>query len=210
MSAVWVKLSTILCLCYTAEMTGVQWREVGQSITIQCRIDSDQEQLSLKMGLNETEIVVIDGGSKKEIILEEMKDRVQTHGTFPKYDILIKNLRESDTGPYSCTYSKTGDIEQSFCISTTKGKGSVLLVVTENRKEPTTSPSNVPQQKCERLDTNMVLVAIVIAVGVLLIMMLGFVLFITHKTKSSDNAMKPRRVATGNDVYEDMRGTLRR
>lgn len=30
------------------------------------------------------------------------------------------------------------------------------------------------------------------------------------QTKSSDNAVKPRRIATGNDVYEDMRGTLRR
>ncbi|XP_023204347.1 uncharacterized protein LOC111611582 [Xiphophorus maculatus] len=207
MSAVWVKMSTILCLCYTAEMKGVEWREVGQSITIQCRVGSDQDHLSLKMGLNETEIVGINK-SKKEIILEGMKERVQTDGKFPNFDILIKNLRENDTGPYWCTYSKTGDLIHQYSISTTKGEGSVLLVVTEKKKEP--SPSTDPQRNCEGADMNMVLVGITVAFGVLLIMMLGFVLFVMHKTKSSDNAVKPRRVATGNDVYEDMRGTLRR
>ncbi|XP_043957073.1 uncharacterized protein LOC122822452 [Gambusia affinis] len=205
MSAVWVKMSTILCLCYTAEMKGVVWKEVGQSITIQCRIGSVQDHLNLKMGLIETEIVSINREPKKEIIHQGMKERVQTHGSFPNYDILIKNLRENDTGPYWCAYSKTED----YSFITTKGDGSVLLVVTEKRKQ-TPSPSTPPQRNCEGADTNMVLLVVGIFVGVLLIMMLGFVLFITRKTKSSNNAVKPRRVATGNDVYEDMRGTLRR
>ncbi|XP_017161576.1 uncharacterized protein LOC103469283 [Poecilia reticulata] len=206
MSAVWVKISTILCLCYTAEMKGVQWKEVGQSITIQCRSSSDQDRLSLTMGLNETEIVGINKKPHKEIIREGMKERVQTSGTFPNIQILIKYLRENDTGPYWCSYSKTEDVTYQQKIM--KGDGSVLLVVTEKRQE-TPPPSDDPQKKCEGPDTNMVLVGVAIAVGVLLVMMLGFILF-THKTKSSDNAIKPRRVAAGNDVYEDMRGTLRR
>ncbi|XP_014832769.1 PREDICTED: uncharacterized protein LOC106910606 [Poecilia mexicana] len=207
MSAVWVKVSTILCLCYTAEMKGVQWREVGQYITIQCRSSSDQDNLILKTGLNETEIFVLNKDPFKETIGDKIKGRVQTAGTFPNIDILIKNLRENDTGPYWCTYSKTEDVTYQQKIM--KDDGSVLLVVTEKRQE-TPPPSNDPLKKCEEADMNMVLLGIAIAFGVLFIMMLGFVLIIMHKTKSSNKAIKQRRVAAGNDVYEDMRGTLRR
>ncbi|MEQ2274434.1 hypothetical protein XENORESO_021679 [Xenotaenia resolanae] len=128
MSAVWIKIFTIFCLCYTAEMNGVVWKEIGQSITIQCRIKLDQTHLSLKKGINkDNDSVVIYKTTGKITTSEEMSRRVQTHGIFPNIDILIKNLSTSDTGPYWCVYSHT---DESYKQQTTDGKGSVLLVVT--------------------------------------------------------------------------------
>ncbi|MED6251043.1 hypothetical protein ATANTOWER_020159 [Ataeniobius toweri] len=202
MSAVWIKIFTILCLCYTAEMNGVVWKENGQSITIQCRIKLKQTYLSLKKGINKDIVsVVIFKTTGKISTSEEMSGRVQTHGNFPNIDILIKNLSTSDTGPYWCVYS---DTDESYQHRTIDGNGSVLLVVTE-KSAPTEQLVT-----CGQSNMNMVGVYVVIAVAALLIIVLGFIVWIMYKTKVSDSTTKPRRVATNGDVYEDMRGTIRR
>ncbi|MEQ2186489.1 hypothetical protein GOODEAATRI_028985 [Goodea atripinnis] len=202
MSAVWIKIFTILCLCYTAEMNGVVWKENGQSITIQCRINLDQTYLSLKKGINkDIAIVVIYKTTGKITPSVEMSGRIQTHGNFPNIDILIKNLSTSDTGPYWCVYSHT---DQFYQHQTNDGNGSVLLVVTE-KSAPTEQ-----LVACGQSNMNMVGVYVVIAVAALLIMVLGFIVWIIYKTKDSHSTTKPRRVATNGDVYEDMRGTIRR
>ncbi|XP_047212392.1 uncharacterized protein LOC124864000 [Girardinichthys multiradiatus] len=200
MSAVWIKIFTILCLCYTAEMNGVVWKENGQSITIQCRIELKQTYLSLKKGINkDIDIVIIYETTGKISTSEEMSRRVQTHGNFPNIDILIKNLSTSDTGPYWCVYT---DVDKFYNQRINDGNGSVLLVVTE-KSAPTEQLVT-----CGQSNINMVGVYVAIAVAALLIIVLGFIVWIMYKV--SDSTTKPRRVATNGDVYEDMRGTIRR
>ncbi|MED6293228.1 hypothetical protein CHARACLAT_008635 [Characodon lateralis] len=159
MSAVWIRIFTILCLCYTAEMNGVVWKESGQSITIQCRSELKQTYLSLKKGIN------------KDIV-----------------SVLI---------------FKTTDTDKFYQHQTNDGNGSVLLVVTE-KSAPTEQLVT-----CGQSNMNMVGVYVVIAVAALLIIVLGFIVWIMYKTKVSDSTTKQRRVATNGDVYEDMRGTIR-
>ncbi|XP_070837871.1 uncharacterized protein [Chaetodon trifascialis] len=200
MCAVWLKLVTILCLSCTAltgpESGGVVWKDFGGSVTIQCRSsDKDQESLYLKKGFGEDEILFKESNSETQTISKEFTSRLELHGVFPSMDILIKNLTSADTGPYWCIYSKF-DQTSSRPISM-KGAGSVLLVVTDAVKP------------CEPENKNLVLVSVVISAAVLLGIIMGFLIWIILKTKTLRSTVKPRH-ATTNDVYEDMRGTLRR
>lgn len=110
------------------ESGGVVWRDFGGSVTIQCRSpDPDQEFLTLKRGLGEDHVLVIENDTSKNTISKEFTGRLQLHGVFPSVDILIRNLTSGDTGPYWCFYSKF-DLKSSQSVSK-KGSGSVLLVV---------------------------------------------------------------------------------
>lgn len=110
------------------EMKGGVWKKVGQSITIRCRIESDQDFFNLKKGINkENDIVGIDKVTQRLIIVESMKGRIETHGAFPNVDITIKNLNRNDTGIYWCVYSS---VDESFKQQTTRGDGSIQLFVT--------------------------------------------------------------------------------
>ncbi|XP_039679803.1 uncharacterized protein LOC120573949 isoform X2 [Perca fluviatilis] len=207
MSAVWLKLITILCLSCTA-LSGpvsseVIWRDLGEAVTIQCRPskpNQGQEYLTLKKGLNEEyDVLYKDGKSEKNTIHPKFKGRLQLNGVFPKVDILIKNLTSNDTGPYWCVYKKF-DVVFSKTLEM-KGTGSVLLLV-----------AGGPQHDsiCEPSDNNLVLVIVVICAALLGIIVC-FLIWIILKTKTTKRRtkMKPRNV-TNNDVYEDMRGTIRR
>uniref|UniRef100_A0A3B3WM59 Immunoglobulin domain-containing protein n=1 Tax=Poecilia mexicana TaxID=48701 RepID=A0A3B3WM59_9TELE len=135
MSDAWTRIFTFLCLCCAAETKEVIWRESGQSVTIRCRINTDQDSLVLKMGHNEeTEVAVINRASRKRYFHKRIAGRVQTNGTFPSVDIVIENLNVSDSGPYWCVYSKLDD---SYRQLVTKGYGSVLLMVTGDKKTKT-------------------------------------------------------------------------
>ncbi|XP_030262503.1 T-cell antigen CD7-like isoform X1 [Sparus aurata] len=202
MSAVWLKLVTVLCFCCIAlgtETGGVLWKKPGEPVTIQCRTFSDQESLSLKKGLKEEHDVLFkEGNSAKDTIAKEFTGRLQSHGEFPNVSILIKNLTSGDTGPYWCIYTKFDP--KSGQLIQMKGTGSVLLVVTD---------SSDSMKQCDPASNELVLVSVVISAAVLLGIIMGFFIWII-KTKSSRRTAKPRRVAN-NDVYEDMRGgTLRR
>ncbi|XP_071329941.1 uncharacterized protein [Trachinotus anak] len=205
MSAAWIKLTTVLCLICTAqsdpESSKVVWKNFGEAITIQCRTSQNAEEfLSLSKGLNEeVQIIYKEKSSGKDNIASEFTSRLQLNGAFPNVDILIKNLTSADTGPYWCVYKRFN--KESAEFMTTKGNGSVLLVVT--------APSSADaKQACETTHLNLVLACVVVSAAVLLIFILIALVWIFIKTKKLRSTAKPRPVAT-NDVYEDMRGTLR-
>uniref|UniRef100_A0A1A8NLH2 Chromosome 3 SCAF14707, whole genome shotgun sequence, Uncharacterized protein n=2 Tax=Nothobranchius rachovii TaxID=451742 RepID=A0A1A8NLH2_9TELE len=193
MSAVWLKIATILCLC-CSELTDarVMWKEAGESITISCTSDSQQQMMSLMKGLNRDEQIFFTEKTKqKHNIKDTMKVRVQANIVFPKVEILIKNLTRNDTGPYWCLY-KT--------MSSDECTDSLLLVVTEKQ-----------QEVCEYSSVNVVVLAVVAFSAVLLAIMLFLVLWITKKnTRASFRPEKTSSRPKNNDVYEDMRGTIRR
>ncbi|CAI5675232.1 unnamed protein product [Oreochromis niloticus] len=197
MSAVYLFI-LILCLYGTARTAadghGVVRINVGKQITIQCKSASNQDMLYLKKGLNEEEDIYFTD-SNKSTINQKFTDRLQFHGKLPNVDILIKNLTLDDTGPYWCVYKST---DQKYELKTTKGSGSVLLVVTDQRSE------------ClEQSQSDLVLVTVVICAAVLIVVLTVFLIWIILKTRPLRSTVKKRPVPV-NDVYEDMRGTIRR
>lgn len=107
-----------------AESSGVQWRDCGEAITIQCRSsEPEQELLNVKKGLSEYVSVFFKKSNSEDItIAKGFMGRLQVNGEFPDIDVLIENLTSADTGPYWCLYKKSNKSEM-------KGIGSVLLVV---------------------------------------------------------------------------------
>ncbi|XP_054464073.1 uncharacterized protein LOC129098956 [Anoplopoma fimbria] len=199
MSAVYLKLMTILCLSCTAlsgpGSSGVLWKDVGEAVTIQCRPDAkDQEYLRLEKGLSNDQIYFTDGTPGKKTISTKFQGRLQLHGDFPNITILIKNLTTEDTGPYYCMYSKF-DPKSAQAVDR-RGLGSVLLVVTD------TATDTAEEQQC---DVNLIMVAVVICGAALLVITICILIWLILKITTK----KPRRVPN-NDVYEDMRGTIRR
>lgn len=119
-----MKLNNCMFLCVYVESGGVLWTHVGGAITIKCRTtESDPYLLTLKGGLKEDHILVIENSSETGIIAKEFRDRLQLNGKYPNLDIRIKNLTFEDTGPFWCCYTKPRQVME------TKGTGSVLLVV---------------------------------------------------------------------------------
>ncbi|KAL3987199.1 T-cell surface glycoprotein CD7 [Sarotherodon galilaeus] len=179
---------------------GVVRRNVGKQVTIQCRSASNQDMLYLKKGLNEEEDIYFTD-SNKSTVNQKFTDRLQFHGKLPNVDILIKNLTLDDTGPYWCVYKST---DQKYELKTTKGIGSVLLVVTESAADP-----RCPETKAEQSQSDLVLVSVVICAAVLIVVLTVFLIWIIFKTRPLRSTVKKRQVPV-NDVYEDMRGTIRR
>ncbi|KAK2893920.1 uncharacterized protein [Channa argus] len=204
MSALWLKLTTLLCLLFTAlsapENSGVIKKHLGEYITIQCKCsETDQTSLQLRKGLNkEVQVLYHDGKTQKDTIAKEFQTRLQVHAEFPKVDILIKNLTSDDTGPYFCLYEKYDTVSPDMKM--TEGSGSVLLVVEGDRQKEISG--------CNPQKDMLVMVSVVISAAVLIFIIMG-VLFWIIKNKTTKSTKKPRSQAT-NDVYEDMRGTLRR
>ncbi|XP_027140565.1 uncharacterized protein LOC104929808 [Larimichthys crocea] len=215
MSAAWLKLITILCLFSTAlsgpESGGVVWTDVGGSVTIQCRDTADKESLSLEKGLSQEEILNKDRDSEKITIAKGFRDRLQLDGEFPNLNIFIRNLTTDDMGPYWCVYKKYDTTASQ--IKTVKGKGSVLLVVRDQERMAVIGDASEKTKQCDSSDKNLVLLSVVISAAILLGIIIGFLIWIVLKTKalrstrSTRSTVKPRN--TTNDVYEDMRGTLR-
>ncbi|XP_023137512.1 immunoglobulin V-set domain-containing protein isoform X2 [Amphiprion ocellaris] len=209
MSEVWLRIIAVVSVCCSAlsqaEDRGVVWRDVGESVTIQCRTPADQEYLYLRMGLSEdTDVFFTEKASGKITISKQYQYRLQSDGKFPNVDILIKNLTANDTGPYWCMY-KVFDRKIHKPVST-KGSGSVLLVVTRD-KHAARATSTAPP--CDASHQDLVMVSVVISAAVLLCILMAFLIMIILKTKSLRASVAPRRLPT-NDVYEDMRGTFRR
>ncbi|CAI5675231.1 unnamed protein product [Oreochromis niloticus] len=198
MSAVYLFI-LILCLYGTARTAadghGVVRINVGKQITIQCKSASNQDMLYLKKGLNEEEDIYFTD-SNKSTINQKFTDRLQFHGKLPNVDILIKNLTLDDTGPYWCVYKST---DQKYELKTTKGSGSVLLVVTADQRS----------ECLEQSQSDLVLVTVVICAAVLIVVLTVFLIWIILKTRPLRSTVKKRPVPV-NDVYEDMRGTIRR
>ncbi|CAI5675236.1 unnamed protein product [Oreochromis niloticus] len=179
----------ILCLYGTARTAadgyGVIRINVGKQVTIQCKSASNQDMLYLKKGLNEEEDIYFTD-SNKSTINQKFTDRLQFHGKLPNVDILIKNLTLDDTGPYWCVYKMT---DQKYELKTTRGNGSVLLVVTENRLSPT-----VPQCDQSQGDLPPILASVVICAGVLIVILVASLICIIIKNKR--NKARRRRDET--------------
>ncbi|XP_071390625.1 T-cell immunoreceptor with Ig and ITIM domains [Centroberyx affinis] len=203
MSALWLRLITFLSLACTAlsgpVSSGPVWKDIGGFITIQCTTTlQDQDALSLQRGLGEEEqILYFDKGSEKFTMKKELKPRVETKVQFPKMDIVIKNLTVEDTGAYWCVYK---DVQ----MTGTKGTGSVLLVVQDAAQQKKNC-----DEKESPLSNTLVLVCVLITGLVLVCVFVVFFIWIFLKIKALRTTTKPRQ-ATTNDVYEDMRATLRR
>ncbi|XP_058509942.1 uncharacterized protein LOC131475691 [Solea solea] len=204
MSAVGLQLTIILCVSCTVLSdpggSGVVWKKAGEAITIQCTTSEEEEFMTLNKGLLE-EVQVIHTEFKPEgnVITAAFSGRLQVKTKVCNVDILIKNLTTEDTGPYWCVYKKFNSKDGK--VIATKGKGSVLLVVTAN--------GNQVDPVCERNDDKLIQVFIVIAAAVLISLIIGALIWMFFKIKTLRTTVKPRRVTTS-DVYEDMRGTLRR
>ncbi|XP_006791616.1 uncharacterized protein LOC102785598 isoform X2 [Neolamprologus brichardi] len=201
----------ILCLYGTARTAAdgyaVIRRKVGQQVTIQCRSASNQEMLYLKRGLNEEEDIFYLTDSQKSTINQKFTDRLQFHGRVPNVDILIKNLTLDDTGPYWCVYKMSG---RNYELKTSRGNGSVLLVVTESGSAADDPLSKADHHGCiGQSQGDLVLVSVVICAAVLIVVLTVFLVWIIIKTKPLRSTVKKRQVPV-NDVYEDMRGTIRR
>lgn len=99
------------------------WKELGESITIQCRATFPQQNLlSLKRGLQRKEILTADLNGNTAST--ELKERVKVFGVFPSLDLTFTNLTMEDTGPYWCEYTK-----YDTAMESKDGDGAVLLVV---------------------------------------------------------------------------------
>ncbi|XP_017161699.1 uncharacterized protein LOC108166493 [Poecilia reticulata] len=197
MSAVWVKICAILCLCYAAEMKEVVWREVGESVTIQCRSRTNKDlSLHFKRGLWEdmdiaqiTNELRLARGEKErmkftERKLEEVKnmiDRVEFNGKYPNVDFLLKNLSVDDTGAYWCLYLK--DVSNTRKMM--KGDGSVIVVVKENSyaRAEAMQGSDVPTMN---MPWHVPLVYAVPAAVLFLGIILSFIIWIKRRTESAD------------------------
>ncbi|XP_027898791.1 uncharacterized protein LOC114160404 [Xiphophorus couchianus] len=209
MSAVWVKICAILCLCYSAETKEVVWREVGESVTIRCRSRTMKDRsLHFKRGLwEDMEIAQITNKKKltktqkdrlkisetKLDVVKTMTDRVQHNGTYPDIDFLLKNLSVNDTGAYFCLYLKDASSNREMI----KGEGSVIVVVKENscaRAKAVQGSAEAVQGSVEAVQgmfmdeptMNMPLVYSVPVAVVFLGIILIFIIWIKRRTKSSD------------------------
>ncbi|XP_068435339.1 uncharacterized protein [Clinocottus analis] len=198
MSAVYLKLVTVLCLSCTAlcsrGSSGVEWKEIGEAVTIKCRPPATgQDSLTLLKGLDNEVVFFKTIKQEKYITAEELRDRLQLTGDFPNMDIVIRNLTSNDTGPYWCNYMKFDNETNQY--EHVRSRGSVLLVVTD--KTP----------RCDRANNNLILGSVVICVAALSVIIIFFLLWLILKAKMC-TAKKPQRVPNS-DVYEDMRGTIR-
>ncbi|XP_031728138.1 uncharacterized protein LOC116397108 isoform X2 [Anarrhichthys ocellatus] len=173
MSAVYLKLTAVLCLSCTAlsgtGSSGVVWRDFGEAFTIQCRYPQQgQSSLSLEQGLSERKLVLFKYRKSEKIsTAEEFSGRLQLNGVFPNLDILIKNLTSNDTGTYWCMYNKF-DGESTLNVKV-QGSGSVLLVVTDTRCDDQSD------------NNNLILVSVVICVATLLGIIICFLIWIILK-----------------------------
>ncbi|XP_061568406.1 uncharacterized protein LOC133422431 isoform X2 [Cololabis saira] len=206
MSAAWLKIAIFVCLSYIARTDGgtkkVIWKEAGESITIECSSSQPQESMYLYTGLYKSvELVFI--SPPKVTVTNHIKARVQTYIEFPKISVLIKNLTVNDTGTYWCVYMNYINLKEVRV----EGDGSLLLVVTGKKGAPTVATVT---QQCEPLLQGLLTGALVISGVVTLCVVVACCGWIIFKKPPCTTQTRQSKRAVGNDVYEDMRGTLRR
>ncbi|XP_075994923.1 uncharacterized protein LOC142989333 [Genypterus blacodes] len=205
MCAALFRLITALLVCSSALSgvgnNGVVQGHFGGSVTIQCRHpDQRQDFLYLVRGVSEDDQVLVKNKKHNSSIKAEFKKRTQVNGDVPNVDIFITNLTVEDTGAYWCIYQK---FTPSMDFPKTKGSGSVLLVVAG----PQCDKSTQADQSQRSYDLALVLIAIFVIV--LFIICMVVIIWLKRKISSVRGAKEPRRLPT-NDVYEDMRATIRR
>ncbi|XP_036069176.1 uncharacterized protein si:ch211-188c18.1 isoform X2 [Oryzias melastigma] len=192
MSAVWLTFAAVLCLLSAAEGNNIVWKKVGEDVTIACRTSQEQNHMFLKRGLHEeTVLFYADKNSTTSKI--EPANKIQTRGKFPNITFTIKNLTSTDIGPHWCLFTH---YDKNFKGTTDKKYGSILLVIKEDDFKVDCSPN-----------TPMYLIAIVVSATVLITLVFTIILTRFVKLKGLKNQTQRRPT---NDVYEDMRATIRR
>uniref|UniRef100_A0A3Q3GRF0 Immunoglobulin V-set domain-containing protein n=1 Tax=Labrus bergylta TaxID=56723 RepID=A0A3Q3GRF0_9LABR len=160
MSAFWLKLITFLlntitlnvCASVFAESNGVERRDPGGSVTIQCKFpQSSPASLTLMKGLNDDSQVLYKMNASRPVIAKDFKSRLQIHGEFPNLDILIRNLTSEDTGPYWCKYQKSASDQKAV---------------------------NDTAKTCDQSNKNLILVSVVVLAAVLVGIILAFLVWI--------------------------------
>lgn len=212
-----LRLLTVFYICISVTLCSkVVWKNTGDSITIQCRCKYEVNAISLKKGLAKNEDVFYKSKRSDKINFAD-SSQSEVYGIFPNLDIIMKNLTKNHTGVYWCTYGKYN--QTSRRTETVDGEGSVLLVVTDpiNRVGKSTSANHIgrvdksmaPDETCIPSDKNLVVTSVVISATLLLIIFVALLLLVIRKVKYLKVENKPRS-APLNDVYEEMRGTIRR
>lgn len=204
-------VSTILC-------SNVVWKNRGESITFQCRFEKESaNSLSLKKGLKKDKDIFYKYKKSEKVKYAEVT-RTEIHDKFPNFDILLKNLTKNDTGVYWCMYNVIIDMQ----LTDVEGQGSVLLIVTEKVSGSTEdSPkgrssdliaeadkSTAAGERCSQPNHDLFVTSVVISAVVLSVIFIAVLLLVIRKVKYLRKT-KPSPVPL-NDVYEDMRGTIRR
>ncbi|RVE69440.1 hypothetical protein OJAV_G00077790 [Oryzias javanicus] len=190
MSAVWLTIAAVFCVLSAAEGNNIVWKNVGEDVTIACRTSQEQSHMFLKRGLHEeTVLVYADKNSTK--LKVEPANKIQTKGKFPNITFTIKNLTSTDIGPHWCLFTRYAE---KFKEVNDKKNGSILLVIKDS------------EVNCSS-KTPLYLIAIVVSAAVLITLV--FTIFLTKFVKLECIKKNPQRRPT-NDVYEDMRGTIRR
>ncbi|KAJ0001463.1 hypothetical protein NQD34_006483 [Periophthalmus magnuspinnatus] len=192
-----ISASTTLC-------TQVEWKNAGASITIKCGFKNKDASsitvMKVMKGLNKNINFFYKMRDKKTILA--FSDRTKTYGTFPNFQILLTNLTINDTGVYWCMY-------RDEIMKEADGDGSLLLVVRDpihggDKRTDSTESCNPTEP-----DKNLILTSVVISSTVLFAIFVALLLLAIRKIKYFRGENKSRPVPR-NDVYEDMRSTIRR
>ncbi|XP_029584654.1 uncharacterized protein LOC115171724 isoform X1 [Salmo trutta] len=229
MSALSLCCAIFLCLlCCTLAEKGSKGllvrKQEGDTMTIHCSTAlPDQENLSVYMRLTkEIEVLYFHQGNQKFTLHKRFELRLTPNGKLNKMDITITNLTIEDSGVYWCVYS----VYKTPKIVKTEGEVAVLLVVNDLYVRSCSTgytcpvPSDLQMLKDEECDQNdassglgmpryLVLVSAVTAGSVLLLSLLILFIWVIPRLKAWRATIRPTPVRT-NDVYEDMRTTIRR
>eukprot|EP00063_Salmo_salar_P074824 XP_014049659.1 PREDICTED: uncharacterized protein LOC106601799 isoform X3 [Salmo salar] len=206
MSALCLCCAIFLCLlCCTLAEKGSKGllvrKQEGDTMTIHCSTSlPDQENLSVYMRLTkEIEVLYFHQGNQKFTLHKRFELRLTPNGKLNKMDITITNLTIEDSGVYWCVYS----VYKSPKNEKTEGEGAVLLVVNDEECDQNDASSGLGMPRY------LVLVSAVTAGSVLLLSLLILFIWVIPRLKAWRATIRPTPVRT-NDVYEDMRTTIRR
>ncbi|XP_019751997.1 uncharacterized protein LOC109531909 isoform X2 [Hippocampus comes] len=198
MSAVCLGLATLLCLFCTTPAKTVENIEVirrppGGSVSIQCsHVPQGEMHMTFFKGLKK-DFQILHMMSQKTTTAKEFSGRLRVEGIFPNVDVIISNLTSEDTGLYFCDYQWYDDARSEQ--KRVDDDSPVMLVVED-------------EQPCANPNQNILLVIVVVSAAVLFGVFIALLLWIIPKIKRWHAKYRPRRTVT-NDVYEEMRGTLR-
>ncbi|XP_072298316.1 uncharacterized protein [Eucyclogobius newberryi] len=204
MSTSWrfcLRVFVVFCISVsTTSCSKVKWATPGESITIKCECkESPEEAIQIKVTKGPEKNADIFSKTKFSKEVMAYPDRTQIYGKFPNFQILLKHLTTNDTGVYWCDYKQENN--------DVAGEGSLLLVVRVH--SPGGDKSTVSPPTCDLANKNLVVTLVSISSAVLIAFFIVLLLFAIRKVKFCHGEYKPRPIPH-NEVYEDMRGTIRR
>ncbi|CAL9693421.1 unnamed protein product [Knipowitschia caucasica] len=208
MSALWrfaVTLIVVFCISVsTTSCSTVKWKKPGMSVTIQCNCGKkDIKFISVKKGLYKNESFYYKTPSHTNSLYPQ---RSEDNGHFPNIQILLKNLTREDTGVYWCM---CGTHSAETGLNVPDGDGSVLLVVADPAAGADSSKASACGEDDTEVDNHLLLITVVISSVLVLVIFSALLLLAIRKVTVSHDGKKPRAIPR-NDVYEEMRVSIRR